>query len=423
MLIALGEIESELNAKKYGLVWEQHEEAVDIQMRDNIPVFTECTDKEITADTGNSYNFILEGDNLHSLRLLEKTHTRRIDLIYIDPPYNTGGKDFRYDDSFVVKEDGFRHSKWISFMRERLLAAKNLLSDKGSIFISIDDNEEAVLKLLCDDVFGEDCFVSNIAWQRTYSPRNDSKGLSVEVEHILLYSKNTMWSPHKLERTEKMDSIYKTPDNDTESWTSSSLTAPSASTHQGMVYAIQHPFTGELMYPTSGRCWAMDQQQMLENMCAWGEYKLEQLDDSPKRAEVCGVPVSEIRQDVKGIILAQPLDDARKQAKYILEHGPWPYFYFTNKGKGGIRRKTYLKDTKNKGRMPTNLWVYDEVGHTDGAKKELKTIFNGNIPFDTPKPTALLERILQIATEDDSLILDFFAGSGTTGHALSLIHI
>lgn len=254
MLIALGEIESELNAKKYGLVWEQHEEAVDIQMRDNIPVFTECTDKEITADTGNSYNFILEGDNLHSLRLLEKTHTRHIDLIYIDPPYNTGGKDFRYDDSFVVKEDGFRHSKWISFMRERLLAAKNLLSDKGSIFISIDDNEEAVLKLLCDDVFGEDCFVSNIAWQRTYSPRNDSKGLSVEVEHILLYSKNTMWSPHKLERTEKMDSIYKTPDNDTEPWTSSSLTAPSASTHQGMVYAIQHPFTGELMYPTSGRC-------------------------------------------------------------------------------------------------------------------------------------------------------------------------
>lgn len=157
---------------------------------------------------------------------------------------------------------------------------------------------------------------------------------------------------------------------------------------------------------------------MLENMRVWGEYKLEQLDDSPKRAEVCGVPVSEIRQDVKGIILAQPLDDARKQAKYILEHGPWPYFYFTNKGKGGIRRKTYLKDTKNKGRMPTNLWIYDEVGHTDGAKKELKTIFNGNIPFDTPKPTALLERILQIATEDDSLILDFFAGSGTTGHAV-----
>ena len=418
VLIALGEIESELNAKKYGLVWEQHEEAVDLQMRDNIPVFTECTDKEITSDAVNSYNFILEGDNLHSLRLLEKTHTGRIDLIYIDPPYNTGGKDFRYDDSFVVKEDGFRHSKWISFMRERLLAAKNLLSDKGSIFISIDDNEEAVLKLLCDDVFGEDCFVSNIAWQRTYSPRNDSKGLSVEVEHILLYSKNTMWSPHKLERTEKMDSIYKNPDNDAEPWTSSSLTAPSASTHQGMVYAIQHPFTGELMYPTSGRCWAMEQQQMLENMCAWGEYKLERLDDSPKRAEVCGVPVSEIRQDVKGIILAQPLDDARRQAKYILEHGPWPYFYFTNKGKGGIRRKTYLKDTKNKGRMPTNLWVYDEVGHTDGAKKELKTIFNGNIPFDTPKPTALLERILQIATEDDSLILDFFAGSGTTGHAI-----
>lgn len=162
----------------------------------------------------------------------------------------------------------------------------------------------------------------------------------------------------------------------------------------------------------------MEQQQMLENMCAWGEYKLEYLNDAQKRAEICGVSISEIRQDVKGIILVQPLEAARRQAKEILEHGPWPYFYFTNKGKGGIRRKTYLKDTKTKGRMPTNLWVYDEVGHTDGAKKELKTIFNGNIPFDTPKPTALLGRILQIATKDDSLILDFFAGSGTTGHSV-----
>ncbi len=418
VLIAIGEIESELNAKKYGLVWEQHEEAVDIQMRDNIPVFTECTDKEINVSADGVYNFILEGDNLHSLRLLEKTHAGRVDLIYIDPPYNTGSRDFRYDDSFIVKEDGFRHSKWISFMRERLTIAKNLLSQKGAIFISIDDNEEAVLKLLCDDIFGEDCFISNIAWQRTYSPRNDSKGLSVEVEHILLYSKKADWSPHKLERTDKMNAIYKSPDNDPEPWTSSSLTAPSASTHQGMVYAIQHPFSGEMMYPTSGRCWAMDQQRMFENMCAWGEYKLELLDDAEKRASICRVPVSDIRQDVKGIVLSQPLDISRKYAKKILVDGPWPYFYFTNDGKGGIRRKTYLKDTQDKGRMPTNLWVYDEVGHTDGAKKELKALFEGNIPFGTPKPTALINRILKIASDDDSIILDFFAGSGTTGHAV-----
>ena len=162
----------------------------------------------------------------------------------------------------------------------------------------------------------------------------------------------------------------------------------------------------------------MEQQQMLENMRAWGEYKLEQLNDDEKRAAICNVPVSDIRRDVKGIVLIQSLEAARKKAREILDNGPWPYFYFTNKGKGGIRRKIYLKDTKNKGRMPTNLWFYDEVGHTDSAKKELKTIFDGDIPFGTPKPTALLGRILQIATENDSLVLDFFAGSGTTGHAV-----
>lgn len=162
VLIALGEIESELNAKKYGLVWERHEEAVDIQMRDNVPVFTECVDKEITTTKGG-VNFLLEGDNLHSLRLLEKTHTGKIDVIYIDPPYNTGKKDdFRYNDAFVVKEDGYRHSKWLSFMHERLEIAKRLLSSKGSIFISIDDDEQAALKLLCDEVFGEQNFVATV---------------------------------------------------------------------------------------------------------------------------------------------------------------------------------------------------------------------------------------------------------------------
>ena len=136
VLIALGEIESELNAKKYGLVWERHEEAVDVQMRDNIPVFTECADKEITTTTGG-VNFLLEGDNLHSLRLLEKTHTGKIDVIYIDPPYNTENKDFIYDDAFVDKNDGFRHSKWLSFMNERLQIAKRLLSSSGVLIISI----------------------------------------------------------------------------------------------------------------------------------------------------------------------------------------------------------------------------------------------------------------------------------------------
>ncbi len=126
VLIAIGEIESELNAKKYGLVWEQHEEAVDIQMRDNIPVFTEYTDKEINASADGVYNFILEGDNLHSLRLLEKTHAGRVDVIYIDPPYNTGNS-FRYNDTIVGDEDSFKHSKWLSFMNVRLRLASTIM--------------------------------------------------------------------------------------------------------------------------------------------------------------------------------------------------------------------------------------------------------------------------------------------------------
>lgn len=153
MLIALGEIESELTSKKYGLVWEQHEEAVDVMMRDHIPVFTEVPEREIIAAPGQGYNFILEGDNLHSLRLLEKTHKGKIDVIYIDPPYNTGNKDFVYDDVYVDDLDGFKHSKWISFMSERLKIARNLLTNSGVIAISIGYQEVHNLVVLCQEMF------------------------------------------------------------------------------------------------------------------------------------------------------------------------------------------------------------------------------------------------------------------------------
>ena len=416
MLIALGEIESELNAKKYGLIWEEHEEAVDVKMRTHIPVFKEDTDKEITAAAGEVYNFLLEGDNLHSLRLLEKTHQGRIDVIYIDPPYNTGGKDFIYNDVFVDKTDTFAHSKWMSFMSERLRIARLLLSDKGSIFISIDDNEQAPLKMLCDEIFGEECFVADIAWQRAYSPRNDSKGISNEKEHILVYSRIEGWSPKKLPRTEKMNSKYKNPDNDVALWRTSDAFAPSAATHQGMVYAIQHPFTGKMIYPYNGACWPLRQSDMLAAMQEWGEYELRDLDDAAERAAVCGIPTDEVRQGVLGIVLVKPIEEARVYAQEVYDRGRWPRFFFTNKGKGGIARKTYLDNTD--GRVVTNLWPFDETGHTDEAKKEIKAIFDNQKVFDTPKPIRLLERIIHIASDDDSIVLDFFAGSGTTGHAV-----
>lgn len=406
-----------LNEKKiYGLVWENHEEAVEEQLREQLPVFREVPERRILSGDADAPNhIIIEAENLHALVALTYTHAGRIDVMYLDPPYNTGNKDFVYNDSYVDSEDSYRHSKWLSFMEKRLKIAMTLLSDKGVVFISIDDNEQANLKILCDEIFGHDHYVACIAWQRTYSTRNDSKGMPKEVESVLVYSKQPNWTPKKLPRTDKMNSLYKSPDNDPRPWTSSSVSAPGAATHQGMVYAIQHPFTGEMMYPTIGRCWSLGQDSMLDNLNKWCSYKLEDLHDESVRAEVCGISVNEIRQNVLGIILDEPLEVARDKAKAVLNKGNWPYFYFTNGGKGGLRRKTYLEDME--GRVVTNFFSYDECGHTDEAKKEVISIFDGKAPFDTPKPTRLLKRVFQIATDCNSTILDFFAGSGTTMHA------
>ena len=190
----IAEIENALNEKKYGLVWEEHSEKVDEMLEHNIPIFCEDKSKEIVIDKDKEYNFLLEGDNLHSLKLLEKTHKGKIDVIYIDPPYNTGNKDFIYDDVFVDKTDGYSHSKWLSFMSERLEIAKELLSEEGVIFISIDDNEQAQLKLLCDKVFGEENFINSISVKMSESTgvkmTHTEKRLPKLKEYVLFYSKD-----------------------------------------------------------------------------------------------------------------------------------------------------------------------------------------------------------------------------------------
>ena len=209
---------------------------------------------------------------------------------------------------------------------------------------------------------------------------------------------------------------HKNPDNDFAPWKVTDAFAPGASTHQGMVYAIQHPQTGKMIYPSLGRCWALGQDKMLEIMAGWCPYRLQNIDDTEERARICGVPNDEVRADVQALVLAQSLEESRALAKAVYERGQWPVYYFNSKGKGGIARKTYL--TNVDGRLPTNYWPYSEVGHTDEAKKELKAIFDGRTPFDTPKPTRLIERVLQIAAGDDAIVLDSFAGSGTTAHAV-----
>ena len=388
-------------------------------------------DETDTSET-HSGNMIIHGDNLVALKALLPEYEGRVNCIYIDPPYNTGEEKWVYNDNVndphikkwlgeVVGKEGedlSRHDKWLCMMYPRLALLQRLLHPQGAIFISIDDNEYTNLKAICDEIFGKNCFVANISWQRAYSTRNDKDGIPVEAEHLLVYGKEPKWQPKKLERTEEMNSKYGNPDHDINLWRSDNSFAPNAATHQGMVYAIQHPFTGELIYPVSTNCWRYQQSEMLSIMNGWCEYELRDLHDERRRAEVCGISPEDIRKGVLGIVLKYDLETSRNKAQQVYEKGPWPKYYFTKGGYGGIARKTYLNQVE--GRLISNLWKQAEVGHTDEAKKELKEIFGGKSPFDTPKPTRLLERILDIATDDDSIVLDSFAGSGTTAHAVLL---
>lgn len=213
-----------------------------------------------------------------------------------------------------------------------------------------------------------------------------------------------------------MNALYGSPDADSKLWASDNPAAPGAVTHQGMVYGIQHPFTGEIMYPPTGSCWRIGQPGLLSIMCQWAPYELRDLDDAQRRAEVCGIKADEVRAGIKGVMLSVPLDEAKALARARYDEGSWPLLYFTQGGKGGMRRKRYLDE--NVGRVATNLWSHSEVGHTDEAKKGLKKLFDGTIPFDTPKPVRLMDRILTIASDKDGIVLDFFSGSASMGEAV-----
>lgn len=360
LLQYLDELTKDVKGKKYGLVFEQHHEHIDEILETHTPVLTE--QPNLFIDNGGEMNFLIEGDNLAALQLLMKTHKRGIDMIYIDPPYNTGNKDFMYDDCFVDNNDTFRHSKWLSFMEKRLRIAKELMSRNGAIFISIDDNEQAVLKMLCDDVFGIDNFVANIIWQKKFSPQNDAKWLSDNHDFILCYAKNKkIWKPKLMKRSVEANSRYKNPDNDPRGdWASTDLAVKTYSEEYD--YPIITP-SGKVVMPTNGRCWMTSKERM---------------------------------------------------AELIADNRIW----FGKNGNNMPRYKTFLSEVQQ-GIVPLTIWLHNEVGHNQSAKQELKKIFQDvHIPFDTPKPTQLINRIIEIASKQTSSILDFFAGSGTTGHAV-----
>ncbi|PKZ60235.1 site-specific DNA-methyltransferase [Gardnerella leopoldii] len=377
MLIALDEIENELNSKKYGLVWEKHEEEVDRMMQDNIPVFTEVKEREIKATDENAYNFLLEGDNLHSLKLLEKTHAGKIDVIYIDPPYNTGSKDFTYNDVLVDENDGYRHSKWLSFMSERLQYAKKLLTDSGMIMISINDIELYSLKLLCDSIYGESNLLANMIWQSTPGS-NTGLDIKTVTEYVLCYAKNKMECT-TASRPIEDDQKYKFRDNYVEKrgkYLLNKLDRRMTGQHysESLNYAIKTP-DGRLVFPGG------EEEKQKHWNWRWSE--------------------SKVAWGVKNNFIEF------KQSK----NGKWAIYF-----------KQYFKVNNNDEVIERSLPYQNLIKDLNGANsargtQEIMSIFDKKA-FDYPKPLNLIKYLLRIHANQNATVLDFFAGSGTTAQAV-----
>lgn len=379
-LIAINQIENELTSKKYGLVWEEHEEEVDVKMRTHIPVFTEVEAKEIVgASESEQYNFLLEGDNLHSLKLLEKTHKGKIDVIYIDPPYNTGNKDFKYDDTFVDKLDSYKNSKWLSFMWSRLKVANKLLSSEGIIFISIDDNELYPLKMICDEIFGEQCFVTNLIWQKK-TGASDAKGIATITEYILVYVKDYAVMDSVFDKNyEAFDAKrYRYKDeyfNERGPFYYDSLDRGSVRYSDTLNYSIKSP-NGDDIYPNGRKNFENDGWTW-----KWSKEKVE-----------WGIR--------NGFIDITP--SSKK------ENG-W-----------AVRYKIYL-NVDNENRPIEKSAPYKNLITTilnANAAADIKKMFNGKTVFQYSKPVGLMGFLLSCEKNKKALILDFFAGSGTTGQAV-----
>lgn len=367
-LIALNEIENELISKKYGLVWEKHEEEVDEKMKLNIPVFVEDKSREIVADKeSGECNFLLEGDNLHSLKLLDKSHRGKVDVIYIDPPYNTGNNDFIYNDTYLDSNDGFKHSKWLSFMYERLILAKNLLSPEGAIFISIDANEFAQLKLLCDSIFGESNFIGSLIWRKKTGGGQTDEFFVTEHEYIFGYRKSPQFKWYEFTEDAK-ESDFKYED-EVGKFSITKLEKWGSSAHKEDRPTMYFPITdpdGNDFYPVApdgkdGR-WRVGKERLLDiistNKIYW------QYD--------------------------------KKNAKWT------PY------------EKNYYADAK--GKLLKSRSILWDVAETGTATKLLTDIFGEKDVFQNPKPIEILKFIFKHVKSE--LVVDFFAGSGSTAHAI-----
>lgn len=397
------------------------------------------------SSTEQAQNILVEGDNLQSMVTLYKERGH-VDLILTDPPYNTG-KDFRYNDKwdedpndpglgeFVSLDDSARRTKWMRFMWPRLQMMKSMLKPGGILAICIDHRELLRLGQMLDELFYEENRLGIINWQKSYAPRNDNKHLSTATEYVLVYAKDASKArTGLLNRTEAMNSKYTNPDNDPLGpWRPGDASAGKGPRNQGMVYAIQSPFTGELHYPPPMGCWRIAQKTLLEILGEWKvEFELRTLDDDAIRAELLNIDGAKLKP-AKAIVLAEPLEEARHKAEVRLAAGVWPRIYFGPDGQGRPTTKRHLERVK-KGvvsmtywaneeyEIPEELgsvsWEHSESGHSQTGIKELDAIVGPNHGFTTVKPLRLFEKIIQLWCPSDGLVLDPFAGSGTTGHAV-----
>lgn len=333
-------------------------------------------DDSLSVGDKESGNLIIQGDNLHALKALLPYYAGKVKCIYIDPPYNTGNEKWAYNDNVnspeITKwlnevvgregEDLTRHDKWLCMMYPRLSLLKRLLRKDGAIFISIDDNEQANLRLLLDEIFGRQNFITNIIWQKKFSPQNDARYFSDNHDFIVVYAKQKdYWVRKLLPRTEIMDARYSNPDNDKRGpWTSGDLSVKTYTS--SMDYPITTP-SGRVVNPPAGYCWRVSKDK-----------------------------------------LAEMINDNR--------------IWFGKKGGNVPRIKRFLSEVQE-GIVPLTVWLHSEVGHNQQARQDLKSIFSeASFPFETPKPVTLIKKILQIGSEKNSIILDSFAGSGTSGHSI-----
>lgn len=375
LLLYLNQIEKDINGKKYGLVFEEHREKINDILDTHTPVLEE--DKDLFVDKGNGrMNFLIEGDNLSALKLLEKTHKGKIDLIYIDPPYNRGVDDFKYDDNYITKSDGYIHSKWISFMEVRLKIAHKLLRDTGAMFISIDDNEQANLKLLCDSILGEQNFAGMIPWRKRTAKTDVPFGISQDYEWILVYAKSEMFNAFTKRKNNRK--YYETEDIPNRPWRIHDLTKQTtAEERPNSFFTMVNPKNGEEFPANVNRTWAITKETF--------EFYLEQ-----NRIVFPG--------DYEFLKISKP------QLRYFKDED----------------EAKALKKTGNiAGISATTTQLPDFVGMTKEGTKDLGELFDKKA-FPYPKPVELMKYIISIGTinKENAVILDFFAGSGTMGQAL-----